>query len=61
MSEPNPLFYSRTQTCLLLQISLPTLERRISDGSIPCRRLGKRVLIPVSAIARLADCGEASK
>ncbi|WP_152969674.1 AlpA family transcriptional regulator [Pedobacter sp. Hv1] len=35
---------TRLQTCKLLKISLPTLDARIKDGSIPCFRIGKKVL-----------------
>lgn len=34
----------RCQVAALFKISLPTLLRRTVDGSIPCTRLGRRVL-----------------
>ena len=37
----------------LLKISLPTLLRRTADGSIPCTRIGRRVLFERSQIDAL--------
>lgn len=44
------LALSIKEAAKLLGIHPNTLRRRIADGSIPARRLGNRVLIPVSAL-----------
>lgn len=46
-------FISRAEARRQLGISLPTLEKRLDDGSIPFVRLGRRVLIPAEAIENL--------
>ncbi len=46
-NEPSPTqsdLLTRKQACNFLNISLPTLDARIKDGSIPCLRIGKKVL-----------------
>lgn len=45
--EPSPTqsdLLTRLQACKLLKISLPTLDARIKDGSIPYFRIGKKIL-----------------
>lgn len=44
---------SRREVAALFKISLPTLLRRTVDGSIPCTRLGRRVLYERSQIDAL--------
>ena len=36
-------FYTRKETCELLQISLSTLDTYVKKGAITCSRLGTRV------------------
>ena len=43
----------RIQTAALLKISLPTLLKRVNDGSIPCTRIGRRCLFERSQIDAL--------
>lgn len=46
-NEPSPAqseLLTRKQACNFLNISLPTLDARIKDGSILCFRIGKKVL-----------------
>lgn len=40
----------RRQVAELLKISLPTLKKRMDDGSINCTRIGRRVLFDRSQI-----------
>ena len=55
-----PVFLNRPQAAQQLNICLRQLDARIKQGSIPCRRFGRRVLIPRLAIERLAcDCAAA--
>ena len=56
MREPNQqiFFLSRKEAAKYPRISLATLVRRLDDGSIPYIKLGKRILIPVEALERLA-------
>jgi len=48
-------FISRTEAADYLGISLPTLNHRILDGSIPHLKLGRRILIPSEALDRLTE------
>lgn len=43
----------RRQVAELLKISLPTLKKRMDDGSIRCTRIGRRVLFERSQIDAL--------
>jgi len=43
----------RRQVAELLKISLPTLKKRMDDGSIPCTRIGRRVLFDRAQIDAL--------
>lgn len=47
------LFASKNDFLIQLGISLPTLNRRLADGSIHSVKLGGRVLIPISELDRL--------
>jgi excisionase family DNA binding protein len=49
ISTPSPLldqkpFYSREETAGILQVTLPTLNKYVKNGSIICHRIGNRVL-----------------
>jgi excisionase family DNA binding protein len=44
---------SREETAALLKISLPTLLKRTADGTIPCVRVGRRVLFQRAQIEAL--------
>jgi excisionase family DNA binding protein len=46
-------FLSRQEAAIQLGISLPTLARRLADGSIPYTKLGGRVLIPAEYFDQL--------
>lgn len=41
---------TRSEAAQRLRISLPTLDKHISEGSIKSQRLGKRILIPETEI-----------
>ena len=43
----------RRQVAELLKISLPTLKKRMDDGSIRCTRIGRRVLFDRAQIDAL--------
>jgi len=47
-------FLSKAETLHALGISLPSLNRRLADGSIPSIKLGGRVLVPADVLDRLA-------
>lgn len=49
------VFYTRTEAARLLKISLPTLDKRLTDGSIDFIRLGGLVRIPAVEITRLCS------
>ena len=44
------LVFSIKEAAELLGVHENTLRKRVQDGSIPSRKLGNRVLIPVSAL-----------
>ena len=46
----NKFVLSVKEAAKVLGIHENTLRRRIADGSIPSRKLGARILIPVSAL-----------
>jgi excisionase family DNA binding protein len=49
---------TQAQVCALLNISLPTLYRRMKDGSIPTVRIGKSLVrIPRVAVEELLAAG----
>ncbi len=43
---PKASFRTRKEAALTLGISLGTMNTRLHDGTIPCERIGRRVLIP---------------
>jgi excisionase family DNA binding protein len=53
-----PLLVSRAEACRLLGISLPTLEKMISDGQVPSVPLRRRRLIPREFLVTLAKGAE---
>jgi len=55
MPEISKLFLSRKEALIQMGVSLPTLERRIKDGTIPHIKLGSRVLIPAAALDRMVE------
>jgi len=46
-------FFSKSEACDALGISLPGLNRQLKAGKIPSIKLGSRVLIPVSYLTKL--------
>ena len=46
-------FYSRQEVAEALGCSIPTVARRLADGSIPSTHLGSRVLVPASYLDTL--------
>jgi excisionase family DNA binding protein len=46
-------FLSRIETAKQLGISLPTLARRLADGTIPHTKIGGRVLIPTEYLQKI--------
>lgn len=51
--EKEIVFLSRKETAKKLGICIPTLERRLKDGTLPSIRIGRRILIPADALERL--------
>jgi excisionase family DNA binding protein len=50
-----PTFVSKSQLCAAFGISLATVNRKISDGTIPVVKLGRRVLIPAAFITSMSE------
>lgn len=48
------LFLSKSEAAKLLGVSLPTINRRLRDGSIPFVKIGARVLVPAEFLSKLA-------
>lgn len=49
------MFLTRQEAAAVLRISLSSLDRMIEEGVLRVRRIGRRVLIPVTAINKLAE------
>lgn len=52
--ESIPKFLSKKDVSDILGVSLPTINRRIADSTIPHIKLGSRVLIPAVFLDELA-------
>jgi len=51
---PPPLLVSKRDAAALLSVCLRTIDNYIATKELPCRRLGKRVLIPYTALVAFA-------
>lgn len=49
-------FLSKKDFAKQIGLSLPTIDRRLKDGSIRALKLGGRILIPYSELDRLIAC-----
>lgn len=49
--DQTPVFYSRKETCQILRISIPTLNRYVTRGTIKSNRVGNRVLFSQESIS----------
>jgi excisionase family DNA binding protein len=49
-----PLLVSKRDAAALLGVCLRSIDNYIAAKELPCRRLGKRVLIPYSALVAFA-------
>lgn len=52
-----PLLYSRKEAAHLLSISLRSVDYMIAAGKLRTRKIGTRILIPASAVHRMAETG----
>jgi excisionase family DNA binding protein len=50
----DPLLVSKRDAASLLGVCLRSVDNYIAAKELPCRRLGKRVLIPYSALVAFA-------
>lgn len=48
-------YLTRKEAAKRLRVSLPTLQKRLNDGTIEFNRLGRRILIPASEIERFSN------
>jgi excisionase family DNA binding protein len=48
------LLYSRKDAAQALSISIRSLDYLISNGQLPTRRIGKKVLVPAAALRQFA-------
>jgi excisionase family DNA binding protein len=49
-----PLLVSKREAATLLGVCLRSIDYYISRKELPCRRLGKRILIPYSSLQSFA-------
>jgi excisionase family DNA binding protein len=50
----DPLLVSKRDAAALLGVCLRSIDNYIAAKELPCRRLGKRVLVPYSALVAFA-------
>mgnify|MGYP002513569240 CR=1 FL=1 len=55
MQKANKLFYSIKELCEILPLSRSALYAAVVKGTIPCKRIGNRILIPASYVNELAQ------
>jgi excisionase family DNA binding protein len=53
-SEQAPILVSKIEAAKLLGICLRTVDSLIANKQIPCRKIGRRTLIPFSALLAFA-------
>lgn len=51
---PEQILLSKRQAAQALSISIRTLDKFISSGKVPVRKIGRRVLIPRASIEHFA-------
>jgi excisionase family DNA binding protein len=56
-SEIEPLLFSKKDTARVLSISVRTVSTLLATKQLPCRRIGRRTLIPASAVRAFARAG----
>jgi hypothetical protein len=49
-----PLLVSKRDAAALLSLCLRSIDKLIAGKQLPCRRIGKRVLIPYTALVAFA-------
>jgi excisionase family DNA binding protein len=49
-----PLLVSKREAAAMLGVCLRSIDNYVSAKELPCRRLGKRVLIPYAALVHFA-------
>jgi excisionase family DNA binding protein len=54
MDTPQKILFSKKEAAQALSISLRSLEYLIARKELPTRHIGKRVLVPVSALQQFA-------
>lgn len=54
MEKPNPILISQKEAAGMLGISVRTVQNLITAKELPSRKIGRRRLIPYSALQALA-------
>jgi len=54
-SKNSQKYLTRAQVAEMLKISLPTLGKYVKDGSIPCYRIGNRILFNPDEVVESLD------
>ena len=55
--EPHRRTYTVDEAAVILGVGRSTMYEAIRRGEVPCVRLGRRIVIPSVALARLLDGG----
>ena len=58
MEMSQTLFLTKVQVATATGTSLPTVNRRLKDGTIPFIKLGARVLVPASYLVNLEHAAQ---
>lgn len=54
-ATPPRLTYERLELPAVLGVSVATIDKLIKNGTLPGRKLGRRVVVPRSAVERFLD------
>ncbi len=55
ITQSEKRFYSKKEFAAILGVSLPTIDRRIADGTLKIVHFGGRCLVPAAALDDLID------
>jgi excisionase family DNA binding protein len=53
-SKPEPLLIDKQTAAEILSLCVRTIDNLIATRQLPCRRIGRRTLIPYRAVLRFA-------
>jgi excisionase family DNA binding protein len=59
-TQTGPAAYTSEETAALLKVSANHVRRQVNEGAIAGSKLGKRISIPATEVARLLGCAVAA-